>query len=201
MSNTKIAPAPPIIRSKVKRRRKRTLSIDAQIRAQAKQIYAAGMAEAYKGAALALVGQKLDEIRTILVTAGVGIPGAYQANQFAAQRAQLAGVAGQTPVPAPVENPCVQCGRTGVRKTRPNAFNRTGSWYCAAHQALAGQADAEDRIDNAILGPAKAIAKPRPVVIQTHPVEMRPQEQAPEQPAQEAPPDQLKEALASLGVN
>lgn len=195
MSNSKIAPVPRTIHSRPKRRRKRTLSIDAQIRAQAKQIYEAGMAQAYQGAALAIVAGKLDEIRILLQAAG------FSANiPVGNTNGRMVQTFAPAP-PPPVENPCVQCGRTGVRKTRPNAFNRTGSWYCAAHQALAGQADAEDRIDNAILGPAKAIAKPKPVVIQTHPTEMRPQEQVPEQPAQEAPPDALKEAMSQLGVN
>ena len=170
-----------------KRHRHRQPSLDAEIRAAAKQIMATQMAEAYKAAALGIVARKLDEIRAILQGAGV------------AQLLVSPAMAIQAPTVARpiVEHPCVQCGREGIRRTKPNAFNRTGSWYCQAHVALAAQSDFEDRVDGALIGAQAATIKPKPVVVQTQaPAVIKPQEEV----AVFDPEDPLKAAMSQLGV-
>lgn len=184
------------------KRRKRTLSLDAEIRAQAKQIYASGMAEAYKAAAITIVGRKLDEIRTILNVAGFSAP------TVLANAATNAARPNQ-PVNAQVENPCIQCGREGVRRTKPNAFNPTGSWYCKAHEGLAAQSEFEDRIDNALLGAQKPPEAKKPVLIQTNaPAKIAAEQPVPQEaqiqptasgPA-EAGADSLAAAMQGLGL-
>ena len=174
-----------------KRRRHRQPSLDAEIRLAAKQIMATQMAEAYKAAALGIVARKLDEIRAILNAAGVG-----QVYSGSIPAFNATGPAPVRPVATVVEHPCVQCGREGIRRTKPNAFNRTGSWYCQAHVALAAQSDFEDRVDAALIGSVAAPIKTKPVVVQTQaPAVIKPQEEAPAEPE-----DPLKAAMSQLGV-
>ena len=147
--------------------------------------------DAYKAAALMICSRKLDEIRAILQGAGVAQVGQFSiAGQISAQPV----VRQAAPV---VEHPCVQCGREGIRRTKPNAFNRTGSWYCQAHVALAAQSDFEDRVDGALIGAQAATIKPKPVVVQTQaPAVIKPQEEV----AVPEPEDPLKAAMSQLGV-
>ena len=188
----------------VKRKRHRTPSLDAEIRNAAKQIIKTQMAEAYKAAALGVVARKLDEVKAILNAAGfVGIGTITNHVQPMA-----AGV--PSLVPQQVENPCCQCGRPGVRRTRPNNFNPTGSWFCAAHQVLAARSDFDDAMDRQLIGAAPPMTQRKPVLVQTQaPAVMRPQVEQPAPPAPEPTPepqpaeppaDQLKAAMNALGV-
>lgn len=169
-----------------RKRRSRNLSIDAQIRAQAKQIYATGMVEAMRVATLGIVAQKLDEIRILLQAAGVG------------SNARVVGMgqAVQPPAPAPTGPVCVQCGRPGVRRTRPNKFNRQGSWYCASHAVLAAKTESEDAIDNAILGPQAGTQQKKSAVAPSAPAEIK----APIETAEPAGEGNLESAMSALGV-
>jgi len=183
-----------------KRRRARVLSLDAEIRASAKQIYESGMAEAMRAAALMIVARKLDEVRTILGAVGIntnnvaGMVGGLPSNGVVQPVRQ------QQPA---IEHPCVQCGREGVRKTRPNQWNRTGSWYCYDHQALAARSEVEDQVDNALIGPqAGPKLAPKPAIVQQAPAVMVPQaEAAPIVAAEPAGESSLDQAMAALGVS
>jgi hypothetical protein len=133
-----------------RRRRRRQMSLDMEIQRSAKQIYEQGFSEAMKAAALMVCARKLDEVRTLLVAAGLNTAGFPR----------IGGETHQTPAAsAVVTNPCVHCGRQGIYKTKPSQFNRTGSWYCRLHQPLANQIEAEDRMDRS-LAPAPALAAP-----------------------------------------
>lgn len=121
------------------KKRKRALSLDAEIKRSAKQIYATGMAEAMRAATLGIVARKLDEIRAILAASGLGMP--------TTPVTPLSGVTAAPPSPPtapPVLNPCVECGRQGAYRSKPHKFNPKGSWYCRGHMALAGKLEAED---------------------------------------------------------
>jgi len=187
------------------KRKRRTLSLEAEIKLKARQIMDEQMAEAMKAAALMIVGRKLDEIRQILGAAGLAQPGMVPSGQrivvgAIGQNGAANGTVHQNPNPS-VEHPCVQCGREGVRRTKPNRFNRTGSWYCAAHVRMAAQSDGEDAMDSALLGgTAQPPMTKQPVVAAAPPVEMaRPNAPAPVQEA--AGEASLDAAMASLGVN
>ena len=177
-----------------KRRRSRPMSLDAEIRASAKQIYESGMAEAMRAAALMIVARKLDEVRSILGAAGInansmgGLVGSVQPFQ---QRAPQA--------PPPVEHPCFQCGQPGVKKSRPNQWDRVGRWACQVHLPLIAVSEYEDRIDGAILGPQAGPKTKAPVIVQQAPTVMAKQE---EMIVMEPPPGtaSLADAMASLGV-
>ncbi len=198
------------VQAAVKKRRHRQPSLDAEIRSAAKQIAATGMADAMKAGALIVCARKidetqrkLDEIRAILQAAGVG-----------AQAQVVAGHSAPHPVSAPVSAgpACVHCGRPAVRRTKPNQWNPQGSWFCQIHAPLANQGEFEDALDTHLMGPAKGVAlKKKPVVVQTHPVEMRrPAEEqgapaeAEIQPTASAGPASgtasLDDAMASLGL-
>ena len=191
------------MKPKVKRRT-RTVSIEAEIRAKARQIMDDQMAEAMKAAALMIVGRKLDEIRTILSSAGLGRELAVVAQGAPYNPSRQPVVQQQT-----VEHACVTCGRESIRRTKPNQWNRTGSWYCPIHVGLAAQSEFEDARDNALLGP-QAGPKPKPAVVQTHaPTVMRqesePQPEVQIQPTATGPQDvpgagSLGDAMAALGV-
>lgn len=179
----------------MKRRKKRALSLDAEIRKAAKQIEATRMADAYKAAALGIVARKQDEIlakqneiTAILRAAGLqGVMGAVVAGAQPAMRA-----------PQPAGPTCVTCGQPGVRRAKPNQWNRGNPpWYCATHQVLAGVQEVEDRIDNALIGAPAPVVKKEPVVMQTQaPAKMVPQVEVPET----SPGDGLAEAFKALGV-
>lgn len=137
----------PTGRRKRARRRRRVLSLNGEIRQQAKQIQQQGMSEAFKAAALMICARKLDEVKSILAVAGLSGVGISQNI--------LPGLASQPPPtkplpPSPIENPCVQCGRSGVYKSKPSQWNPTGSWWCQTHKVLAYQTEAEDRIDRSM---------------------------------------------------
>ena len=130
-----------------RKRRHRTESLNGEIRRSAKSIYNQQMGDAMKAAALMVVARKLDEVRQILVACGL--------NSTAVPVTSPAVVFPQTatpapPIPAAVTNPCVHCGRSGIYKTKPNQFNKTGSWFCRTHMALGGQIEAEDRFDRSL---------------------------------------------------
>jgi hypothetical protein len=171
------------------------MSLDAEIRASAKQIYESGMAEAMRAAALMIVARKLDEVRTILGAAGInansmgGLVGSVQPFQ---QRAP------QAP-PPPVEHPCFQCGQPGVRKSRTNQWDRVGRWACAVHVPLIAKEEYDDRVDASILGPQAGPKTKAPAIVQQAPTVMAKQE---EMMVMEPPAGagSLTDAMASLGV-
>lgn len=115
-------------------KRKRTLSVEAEIRQRAQQLLRDQEVEAYKTAALLVCSRKLDEIRALLQAAG-----------FTPLQATPAGMADNAINPARVSapaapvHPCQECGREAVVRTKPNKFNRTGSWLCRIHLALKRQ--------------------------------------------------------------
>lgn len=185
-----------------KRRRSRVMSLDAQVKAAAKQIVASGMAEAMKAGAIIVASRKLDliaqeisEIRSILGAAGInansmgGLVGSVQPFQ---QRAA------QAP-PPPVEHPCFQCGQPGVKRSKPNQWDRSGRWACQVHLPLINLSEIEDRIDGAILGPQAGPKTKAPVIVQQAPAAMVKQEEmlVVEEPAGAG---SLTDAMASLGV-
>jgi hypothetical protein len=186
----KKAPAPK------RRRRSKVVSLNAEIRQSAKQIYESGMAEAMKTAALIIVGRKLDEIRGLLQAAGINPhtvggmvvpPTAYQAPS----------------APQPPRQPegpqCFSCGRPAVRRSRPNRWNREGSWACQAHAVLLAKDEMEDRLDNVLAPttePPPKVAPQQVVKIVTNAPPTIAQQMA--EPAGEA---SLGDAMAALGVN
>ena len=120
-------------------RRKRKTSPEAEIRAKAKQIMAEREAEAYKAAALMIVSRKLDEIRDLLQ--GVGYTAANQPvglvrNLQTNTQAAVPGVGGPQ---APIQHACTYCGAESVYRTKPNRYNRTGTWLCRVHVGLRKQ--------------------------------------------------------------
>lgn len=184
----------------VKTRKRRRVSLDAQLKAKAREIYNSGMADAMKTAAALLVAEKLNEVAILLGVTGYRLSSVPPA--AAAQSSPLAHaiVASSPPPPPPVENPCVQCGQRGVYKTQRNRFNLTGSWYCAVHRVLGGAQDAEDKLDQALIAQGPPITKPKPAVIVTNaPAQMR-------QPAPPAPvvapaePPAVDALAAAMGV-
>lgn len=101
-----------------------------------------GYAEALKAATLIIVSKKLDEIQRTLLALG--------ANNLTPNNAVTFTPPPQ-PAPSPLaKNPCQHCGREGIYKSKPNQWNRTGSWYCRAHMALAGQIEADDKMDRSM---------------------------------------------------
>jgi hypothetical protein len=186
----------PTLRSvSVRRRKKRGTSLDAEIKAAAKQIVATQMVEAYKAAALSIVGKKLDEIRAILNAAGfqpaVGSP------VYAAPSPQAVARPAQPTGPL-----CAICGNAAVRRAKPNRFTiGAPAWYCRVHESLAGQIEAEDRLDNAIIGAQAPIQKPKPVLQVTNaPAQMVPQNEAPVEAAPQEDALGAAMAAAALGV-
>ena len=160
-----------------RKRRRRTLSLEAELRQSAKQIYESQMSEALRAAALLVVSRKLDEVRQILVASGLGTAANVQS--------AIPGIASQPvvqPSPPPVQNPCCQCGRPGIYKTKPHQFNRTGSWYCRAHMALGGMIEAEDKMDK--------------VAIQSQPPPSQPPQSQPLPPVQQDLPSPGASSLA-----
>lgn len=124
-----------------KRRRRRTSSLDAELRQTARTIHEQGMADAYKAATLMIVSRKLDEIRGLLVASGLSTPVAMPLPR------DVVATAAPSPPPAQVKNPCKLCGRAGIYKSKPNQFDRSGSWYCRIHMALGTSGEAEDAMD------------------------------------------------------
>ena len=151
---------------KVKKRRRKNQ--DSEIRQSARQIYQQGMADAMKAAALLVCSRKLDEIRTILL--GAGLSGVIPAGSIATLQ-QATQPSPVQAVPPPITNPCKHCGRPGVYKSKPSQWDRTGSWFCRAHAVLGTSVEAEDRFDRSMnmgsgpppVGPAIA---PQPVTPQ-----------------------------------
>lgn len=137
-----------------RKKHRRSTSLEVEIRRSAQQIFDSGMGEAMKAAALMICARKLDEVRSIL--AATGFNGLVTGVSVTATPPVQA-VA--TPAPPPIKNPCVQCGRTGVYKTKPNQFNRSGSWYCRAHLVLGRSGEAEDQMDR-MLTPTPPAAPP-----------------------------------------
>lgn len=159
--------------AKPKRRRRRRnqqqMSVDAEIRQSARQIYESGLGEAMKAAALVVVARKLDEIRNLVVASGLSINGLDQNAILPGLSVPLPGAQpSPPPVAPPPLNPCVHCGRPGVYRSKPNPFNRTGSWVCRAHLPLVGQIEAEDRFDRTLGGEAPPPAQ-NPVVVPSVP--------------------------------
>lgn len=167
------------------RRRHRTPSLETEIRVKAKQIMADQMAEAMTAATLIIVSRKLDEIRALLQNAG--FPQIQTPIVLAANRAVNSSIdqSGQRPV---IEHPCVQCGREGVRKTKPNKFNRQGSWYCLAHAKLAQVAEYEDKVDAGFNQGSEILKQQANLQVVA------------QQPVQPAGSSNLAEAMASLSA-
>lgn len=132
-----------------------------EIRASARAIYKQGYADAMKAAALMIVSRKLDEIKALLQVTGVNA-------SFPTPATMLDNLRPQQPLAPVVKNPCVQCGREGVYRSKPSQWNRTGSWYCRTHQVIGTTGELEDRMDRAIqpqAPPAQPPAlQPAPVV-------------------------------------
>jgi len=97
-----------------------------------------------RAAALLVVSRKLDEIRSLLVAGGVGSLTA------AVNGAPTVVAVSPTAAPVPPKNPCVQCGRPGVYRSKPNQFNKTGSWFCRIHIVLGTGGDLEDQMDRSL---------------------------------------------------
>ena len=159
-----------IVKRRRRRRRQRSLSLNAEIRQSAKQIYETGMAEAIKVATLAIVSRKLDEIRTIvnLVANGFGNGPPLSRDSPSLAVSSLPSPPSTSQQPPVVKNPCVHCGREGVYRTRPNQWNKSGSWFCRVHMSLGAGVEAEDRMDRTInpVPPSAAAAPavpPQPV--------------------------------------
>ena len=156
---TGTANLPRSVSTKMRRRRRRGSTLESEIRASAKQIYANGMSEAMKAAALLVVSRKLDEIRTLLSASGLG-----GAALGAGTPSPLFPTATPTPAAQPsppqIQNPCVTCGRPGVYRSRPNQFNKSGSWYCRVHQKLGVSTDAEDRMETVAIQPPSQAVQP-----------------------------------------
>jgi hypothetical protein len=170
---------------KVVKRRKRSTSLEAQLRREAAKIYESGMAQAYNAAVGQMLVRKIDEVLQLAAVTG------YRMDAGALPIGQMQRSAPPPPKPA-VENPCVQCGQEGVYKTKRNHFNLTGSWYCRAHQKMGGMTDAEDQLDRALLGAQAPVTKPAPaVVVAAAPVEMV---------KQGAPPPPADPLLAAMGM-
>lgn len=153
--------------------RPRRPSLDSEVRKHAKAIFANGMTEAMKAGMLVVCAQKLDEVQrslseinTILRLAGFNAPLPGLAGTITHSPVMVAGGG----APPPVEHPCVDCGRAGVRRSKPDPYNPTGSWFCELHKAKAGRQESENALDQALLGQAKPIItnRPKPVVVQMH---------------------------------
>lgn len=133
-------------------KRKRKVSPEAEIRAKAKQIMAEREAEAYKAAALMIVGRKLDEIADLLRTAGFSSSNVAQTLQGSVAR-QVSAV-NPASQPAAIQHPCTYCGVESVYRTKPNRYNRTGTWLCRAHLAMRKQHEqvgtAQPQVINAV---------------------------------------------------
>lgn len=142
-------PAVRSIRSGRTKRRRRGPSLEAEIRASARQIHETGMAEAMKAAALLIVARKLDEVRTLLMAAGYTSSGAVGSSPGTT----IGTAAMASPPAAAVKNPCKLCGRAGIYKSKPNQFDRTGSWLCRIHMALGTAQEAEDAMDRHLTPP------------------------------------------------
>ena len=202
--NAVASATPKVVNPRPSKRRRRS-GLDVEIRREAERIMQQRSEDAYKAAALMVCNRKLDEIKAILNAAGIAVGAAPSGYPQV-----MASVAQPAAVPQAVENPCCQCGRPGVRRTRPNAFNPTGSWYCAAHQVLAARSEFEDAVDRQLIGQAAPTTQRKPVLVQTQtPAVMRPQveqpappapEPAPEPQPAEPPADPLKAAMNALGV-
>ena len=115
--------------------RKRKISPEAEIRAKAKQIMAEREAEAYKAAALMIVSRKLDEIREILSGAGLS---ARDVSSLVPQGTPVSRNVSLVQ-PAPIQHACTYCGAESVYRTKPNRYNRTGTWLCRVHVGLRKQ--------------------------------------------------------------
>lgn len=180
----------------MKRRKKRATSIEAEIRKAAKQIEATRMADAYKAAALGIVARKQDEILVKQNEIAAILHAAGPFGNVAQSRPASAGVVGQVVRQQPTGPVCAQCGQPAVRQAKRNRFTAgEPAWYCRIHQALAGQVEREDAIDNALIGAQAPVVKKPPVVIQTQaPAVIVPQAVVAE-PTEEKPSDALREAL------
>jgi hypothetical protein len=183
-----------------RRRGTRGISLESEIRAKAKQIRDDQMAEAMKAAALMIVARKQDEIIALLRS--VGATNFLQAPTRSTQ--QIFGVGAQpTAQPAAIEHPCVQCGREGIKRTKPNQWNRTGSWYCQVHAGLAAKTELEDAQDAVLIGPQKGPQQKAPVVVTHPPAAMVQETQI--QPTSTGPQDApgaatMDDAFSALGV-
>jgi hypothetical protein len=157
----------PKVKRKFKQRRQ-SMSLNAEIRVAARQIHKSGLAEAMTAATLVVVSRKLDELRA-LVASVVG-SAAMSGMPSHGMAPQLPTATPSPPPPPPaVKNACVHCGREGVYRTRANQWNRTGSWYCRIHMPLAGQIEAEDRMDRAIQPQAPPPPPQQLQMVDSHP--------------------------------
>lgn len=139
---------PRPISAKVKKRKQRRVTVDAQLRTLAKSIYESGMADAMKAASLVMVARKLDEVRALLVASGLG-NGLASVTSPLAHSPVLPAAPAPSPPPQPsVKNPCTHCGRESMYRSRPNKFNPKGSWFCQAHMILGQSVEVEDIVDN-----------------------------------------------------
>lgn len=179
-----------------KKRRKRGMSLDAEIKKAAKQIYESGMADAYKSAALSIVGRKLDEIKAILQAAGL------QGAMGAGNHAPAPQAAPQRPAPRPDGPVCTHCGLPAVRRAKPNRFIvGPPPWYCLVHAGIAGKIEAEDALDGALIGATGPQIKPKQPMVHVTNAPAKMVEQAVPEPVHEgSPSDGLAEALKGLGV-
>lgn len=99
---------------------------EAELRDKARELRAERDIEILRTAALMLVGRRLDEIAKIIHSAGFS--GRPQESAPA-----VLGVDTRAVAASPDVHPCQECGREAVIKTKPNKFNRTGSWLCRTH--------------------------------------------------------------------
>lgn len=182
--------ADKVVKLAPKKKRKRGRSLDAQIKAKAKEIYASGMADAMKAATGQLVLQKLAELQSLLAATGYRID-----NASAIPPAGPAHPVQPAPPPRPViEHPCTQCGRESVYRSKPHRFNPKGSWYCRDHAGLGVGSDADDQLDKMLLGAPQGpvVQQAAPVVPAAPPVQMI-KESAP-------PPAQPDALMAAMGM-
>jgi hypothetical protein len=162
----------------VKKKRKRSTSLEAQLRREAAKIYESGMAQAYNAAVGQMLVRKIDELLQLAAVTG------YRMDAGAPLIGQMQRSAPPPPPKPAVEHPCTSCGQESVYRTKPNAFNRTGSWYCRVHATTGMTADNEDALDRALIGPQAPVTKAAPaVVVAAAPVEMVKQGAPPPAPA------------------
>src|SRR5262249_55031852 len=64
----------------------------------------------------------------------------------------------------PKTTACVDCGRPGVYRTKPNRkWNPWGSWYCRMHEADARQREAEDELTDRLMPSLRAANPPQAI--------------------------------------
>lgn len=135
-------PAPAHRIMKVVRRRKRQATWEAELRAKVLDLKAERDIEIMQVAALTLVLRRLDEIKHILGAAhldpssGLGLVHSTLSGNVGVGASQAVQAVPKAVSEPPIQNPCGECGRESVYRTRRNKFNRTGTWLCPIHLGL-----------------------------------------------------------------